>query len=241
MPRRGKGQPAHEVSEGERAALLDLAAVERRWRAVELRVFRERLVTTVRFVSPVLVDLAALEGLTLDGVVKLLRPGRAAAPGRLVRRSQLAWWHAAHYGHRPNDVDWRFGVNGRVLRHRHDPRGVLAVRAAGDTIDVAVGIGGACLETSGRTATLWLPEPLPAMVLSACVGMQLDAIADHPLFNGRGYVVTDVRDGGTRQALVIDTGVTPYRVPWKTSSFNLPPSGPRGAGPRHGRRPSAAV
>lgn len=211
-----RGEPCREPSAGERLAATALATAERRWRAAELALFRERLLATVEFVSPVLVDALAAEAVPLDGVAMRLRSGRAAAdsPGRSGGAS-VRWLTRTHRFRRDRDL-LDFTYEGRILRPVGHPGGALAVRARHCFIDVAVSVGDGLLKTSGAEAELWLPRKFPDIILNRLPGERLDRVVGHPLFHGRGYVVTAADFVGGRSRLTIDVGVVDYRVPWAT-------------------------
>lgn len=202
-------------SAGERVALARLAAAASHWRACELAVHRERMLATIGFVSPVLVDVARHEGFTLDCLVGRIRPapsppmfifGRVppAGPPRGRLRDVHGSIHRAirRLGH----VERPFDGSGRGL----------AICARGGSIDVAVAFTGAVLETAGATGRLWLDDEWPATVVCAMAGRQLDRVVAHRLFFGSGYVVTGaaVVDGFTR--LDLDLGLLAYRLPWRS-------------------------
>ena len=53
------------------------------------------------------------------------------------------------------------------------------------------------MRTLGGTAWLTTRVRVPETIRMAIVGRAVDAVFDHPLLNGRGYVVTGQRDLGS--------------------------------------------
>ena len=210
MPR-PKPRPFIVPGVGERMALARLEAAARNWRACDLDVHRERMLATIGFVSPVLHDVARLEGVTVDAFVNRIRPASSSV--------QTVYGHAPPRS-RPLNVRGAIHRAVRCLGHVERPfdgsgRG-LAICARGESIDVAVAFPGAVLETAGATGRLWLDDEWPATVVGAVAGRQLDRVVAHRLFFGSGYIVTGagIVDGFTR--LDLDLGLLAYRLPWRS-------------------------
>lgn len=204
------------VGEGERLALLRLKAACRRGREAELLLFRERLLAAVRSISPLLIDVAAREGLSPDGLARGIRLG--ALPSRRVpwvRAPRLPWSGFSVWNARSRLLR-SYGFDGRVVRYADDPAGGLAVRVRSGCLDVCASVGPALLATEGSVVDLWLPPELPATLLMATIGRPLDDVVGPSLLSGRGSVVRAATEERGLHRVTFEVPVLPYRLPWRS-------------------------
>lgn len=174
-----------------------------------LNLFRMHLHTTVRFASPLLLDLAELESISLADAFALItppenwprRPVYEFSPGfiRSLPHRQFG------LGPKAGSGAWHFrkifSNPGVAIRSIDHPDGRFGIRPCASVMGFTAAIGPCLLSAFGRTATLKLNETLPATVRISIEGRLLDQVVDHPIFTGRGYVIRrvmeDVIDGTT--------------------------------------------
>lgn len=194
---------------------------------LRLDAFREYLGTTIRQVSPVLMDLCRHELLDLDAITFRLRPADAWPAWFCGRtpRSNLYWarghglWGSWVPSAQLIEADWRlFLTSALIVRDRDDPAGVVAVRPLGACLEVGAQLGTALLRTEAGEAELILGETMPDTLRIALPGMKLDAVFDHPALRGRGYTIesaTERRDGTT--IVTFRCQPVSWSLPWARS------------------------
>ncbi|SEL80775.1 hypothetical protein SAMN05216382_2692 [Sphingomonas palmae] len=193
-----------------------------------LHLFRMHLEATVRKVSPLLLELATLEGVSLSDAVTLIRPPQDW-PWRpihdsqpvLVRRAQRLRHGNGKIGRsEAQHFDRAFAAPGVVIRAVDDPRGRFAIRHFGPVLGFTAEVGGCLLTAFGGSAMLKFPGPLPEIVTSAAAGRSLDQVVDHPVFAGRDYTVLrimpDSADG--LPVLTFRATLVPFVMPYATIS-----------------------
>lgn len=183
------------------AVALRVADFLIRFEVERLHLFRLHLHTSVRLVTPLLLDLAALEGISLTDALALLAPPQYW-PWRplydrrpsLMRHAQRRknWLRAVGSRH-----EWHFERTfanpGVVIRKIDHPHGRFAIRPCGPMLGFTAGLGPCLLSAFGSTAMLKLSEPLPQTFMAAMAGRKLDQVIDHPLFAGKKYVIRHVK------------------------------------------------
>lgn len=182
-----------------------------------LRLYRLWLQATILHVSPLAIDLAAHGGFTIEGVARELdvppgwTPQCCATTATLGMAGQS---HASCFRRGARGIFVRTGA--AVMRGPTDAAGMLGFYPRDRALDVVSCFGPTVLYTSGLSAHLWTPERLPEIVLAGLVGKPIDAVAPHPVLDGRGYLIRKVRDrpgdGGTM--LSFRPGLLPLRLPW---------------------------
>lgn len=189
-----------------------------------LRLFRLHLQTTVRWVSPLLLDLADFESISLDHALARIRPppnwparplyGFIPSTLRHSQRRRI-WLRSA--GSRDSWYFERtFSEPGVVVRGADHPNGRFAIRPCGPVLGFTAAVGPCLINAFSRMATLKLTEPLPEILLTSLVGRKLEQVVEHPVFSGRGYVVrravADPDDD--LPVLVFCAQLSPFVGPW---------------------------
>ena len=195
-----------------------IEAFVERTEAERRALYRAHLRCTVRFASPLLLDLLAAEELALDALVACMEPPPGWAgqlgvlPVRPVIRRLLPRVHKAF---RPGarSPDQRFARclahGGVVVRPPSHPAGGFGIWTSADMVHAWIDMGEARLAIGGGEAHLWLPQ-LPDTIASAMPGRDLDRLVTHPLIDRRGYYVRRTRfDPDGSPVLVIGCGVEP--------------------------------
>lgn len=204
-----------------RQARLRVARIEALRDAALLATFRSELSATVRSASPLLVSLLAMDGLTLDDAVSLLRPQegwprRPRLSGKPSGRSPRSHWARRPVLGRPSTQ------LSQTPSHEHEfnraDGGYLRVQVMDHSIELVARIERAFLFTRFGELRVELDDELPAVILSACPGRQIDEVVDHEALRGRGWRIVGVEQGYPPiqgQTLIVATGSVPYRMPWK--------------------------
>lgn len=187
-----------------------------------VELFHRHLQATVRNVSPLLLDLATLQGVRLAGAVGAMRPPqdwpwRPLDDVPPVRRSR---W--SHYqpnfgkGSAARRFERHFASPGVVIRGVGDPAGALAIRPVGKVLGFSAEVGACVLTAFASTAQLRLPAPLPETLAMAMPGCRLDRIVDHAIITGRDYtvrrVIVDTHDG--LPVIAFSARLVPMAFPW---------------------------
>lgn len=188
-----------------------------------VQLFRLHLRTTVNRVSPLLLELAAIEGISLSEAVTLIhppqdwpwRPLMDHSPS-VIRRSQHRKVWLGDVG-RPEVTRFRraFANPGVVVREADHPRGRFGIRPVGATLGFTAALGPALLSVFGATAVIKLPEALPETLMMALPGRPLCQVVDHPIFAGARYgirnAMLDPADG--RPVLNFRTPLVSFALP----------------------------
>jgi hypothetical protein len=165
-----------------------------------LALFRHHLGTTVVRVSPLLLDLAPMEGISLSEAVVHLRPPQdwpwreldemsSMQIGRSMRTRQLLRSTLRDDVRRFARV---FSPPGVVIRDVTHARGRFAICPSGKVLGFTASMGPAVVSAFGSGAKLKLPEMLPATLMNGMPGRLLGDLFDHPALVGRDYKVTRV-------------------------------------------------
>lgn len=217
--------PAHCAS----TVAIGIADFLVRTETERVRLFRKHLEATVTRVSPLLPALAATEGLSLAGAVKLIlppedwpwRPLFEFPPG-LARRAQ-------HYKVGPGSsagaeiARFRraFAKPGLILRDAGHERGRFAIRPVGAVLGFTAALGPCLLTAFGTSALLKLPYELPETLSLALPGRPLEQLIQHPIFEGRGYFVSRVQPclSDRLPVVMFRAPLVGFRVPWAQTGF----------------------
>lgn len=187
-----------------------------------LRLFRLHLQLTVSRVSPLAVDLLAYAGTSLAEASAGLVPP-PTWPRALLKAHDDGFdadpWSGGRRSVTVNGSSLRRAIRLAMLNPPRRPIGTvgndLSLMAVGDRIEVTAALAGCRLQTYGGMASLLLAQTLPETIVAAAPGRPIDALIAHPVFDGRGYPVYDVRDGhGPGHAVTFRTGMLPWRMPW---------------------------
>lgn len=189
-----------------------------------VELFRRHLQATVRKVSPLLLDLAILQGVRLAGAVWAMRPPQDwpwrpldDVPPGLVRRLRLTHYQPNFSkGSVARRFERHFASPGVVIRGVGDPAGALAIRPIGKVLGFSAEVGACVLTAFTSTAQLRLPTPLPETLAMAMPGCRLDRIVDHAIIAGRDYtvrrVILDTHDG--LPVIFFSARLVPMAFPW---------------------------
>lgn len=195
---------------------------------VELAIFRAHHAATVKAASPLALEL--LDHLDHDpgALAGRLRPGgdwRRWVCGERPRHASRSY---GRFGP-PSEVE-AAGRHERhaflhgcfVLREWSDPAGALGVRLSPAGLEIGARFGPVHLRTLGGRATLTTGLEVPETIRCACVGRPVEAVFDHAILRGRGYVIEEQIDrvptiDDPRRAWRIGFGAAPvpWAVPWR--------------------------
>jgi hypothetical protein len=184
-----------------------------------LAAFRAEVGAVVRSASPLLVSLLADEGLTLDGVVALIRPlvywpARPRLSGRLTGRRVHP--HLLRY----HMIGLSNGQLSEPPLHCHmierADGGYLIVQVADHSVELNALIGRLWLETRFGELRVEFMDPIPETIFTASVGHLIEEIVDHHALRGRGWRIVAIQEptAVSGQALVVAMGSVEYRMPW---------------------------
>ncbi len=176
---------------------------------------------TLRQVTPLLVDVCALEGLDLDELSLRLRP-QGEWRRWLCGSTPHGNRRKASYSAGPVAVvATEFLYGGLILRRWNAVGGALGIRVSPQGLEIGAQLGSAHVRTLGGVADLTLGIELPETLKDALSGRPVDDLVDHGLFAARGYVVERVVDHPSPRAasglvtrLVLRTGMVPWSPPW---------------------------
>lgn len=191
-----------------------------------LSLFADHLRATVDRVSPLLPELALMEGVTLADALGLIQPPEDwpwrpihGAPFGLYK---LTRWSKGRVASPARSEAARFARTfarpGLVLRAPGHPRGAFAIRPTGRVLGFVSALGPCLLAAFGPTAMLKLREPLPETLVTAMPGRQIGALVDHPLFAGRGWKVLRVENDPSDDLPVLHfrAPLVPFAFPQRT-------------------------
>lgn len=210
------------ASLGERVALRRLA------------LYRDYVGATVSTVSPLLVRWCELHHHDLDQLALHLRPDqpwiswvcgpRPAPVGRWL--GVAAFVPSLRRRLRFNDLR-RFAFAGIVVGEQ--PATAVGIRVLHDCLEFASFLGDARLRTFGPGGSITVPGDIPATVMSAAPGRPLEWLVGHPVIDGAGCTIREVREPGRRGTeILFSVRRHPWRMPWVRS----------GSGEWVGRKPS---
>lgn len=186
--------------------------------------FREHLRSTVVQVSPLLLDLAAMEQIDVAAAMALMHPPQDWPWRPLHEPTNPAMRHRQARRHMlGQDAERRagrfrraFANPGVVIRGVDHPRGRFAIRPVAGVLGFTANIGPCLLTAYGPVAMLRFPEPLPETLVMSMPGRTLGHIVDHPLFRDSNFrirnVVTDPADD--LPVLSFRVPLVPFRMPW---------------------------
>jgi hypothetical protein len=162
--------------------------------------FRQHLQATVRSISPLLVDLAALEGVCLHDAYERILPSRDwpwhppydLRPLIFRGSRQRSLWSGMVGSRHEMRFERAFASPGVVIRKINHPNGRFAIRPSGSVMGFTASLGPCLLSAFGSTAWLKLPASLPEILMAAIPGRVLSEVVEHPLFSSRAYKVRRV-------------------------------------------------
>jgi hypothetical protein len=224
VARRNKGgiQQASPVSDPTVARRI--ADFLERTETERLQLFRLHLQATVTRVSPLLLDLAAIEDLSLKDITALIYPPRDwprrpfldFSPIPLWKWLHKKAWRASSARREVLRFERMFANPGVIIRPFDDPRGKFAIRPCRTVLGFTADLGPCVLTGFGSTAVLKLDEQLPEIIMASLAGRTLGEVIDHPIFAGRDYEIRraaiDPTDGTSVIAFRAKT--VAYRGDW---------------------------
>jgi hypothetical protein len=214
-----------------RAAQVAPASVARRivdflerLESERLLLFRLHLQATIRRTSPLLLDLAEFEGISLIEASSIIYPPQDWPRQPFFDSWRLPIWKTLHRRNsRPACArreamrfERMFANPGAIIRPYDDPRGRFAIRPWRSVLGFTAALGPCVLTAFGSTAVLKLADQLPETVLASLIGRKLGLIVDHPIFAGREYsirrVLLDPIDG--MPVIAFHAKMVAYRGYW---------------------------
>lgn len=199
-------------------ARRQLAAAEALYVTKSIEAFRHEIGATVRSASPFLIALLKAEGLDLDDVVEAIEPGHGwpCRPQTASRRNELlASKHAFRHivaGLLPDlctDIQSRHGVSVDLSDYSS-----AKIYIDAHSIEVWVLLRTVTFITGFGLLRIKLEQHLPETLTIACVGRRVKDVVDHPALRGHDWRVAAVEASSSGSVLVVETGSTPYRLPW---------------------------
>ncbi len=219
--------PARCQREAAAATAFAIADFLARTELKRLRLFRSHLASTIHRVSPLLVHLSLLEGISLGDAFELIQPPSdwpwrqlsSAPPAMLYRSLQLRAWGSAKGRGEVARFRRMFASPGLVIRDPSHARGCFAIRPIGDTLGFTAALGPCTLTAFGSTGMLKLPYPLPETLAISLPGRQLGGVVDHPLFRDAGYRILRVEPdfGDGMPVIAFRAPLVPFRLPMQAS------------------------
>ena len=206
------------------AVALAIADFLARTETERLRLFRAHIQLTVVRTSLLLLELAAMEQIDLEGATALMQPPRNW-PWRPMNDAPSSAWKR-HQAHRLLvGLDLRraamrferlFVDPGVVIRGFDHLLGRFAICPCGDTLAFASTLGPCRLSVFGSTAMMRLPEPLPDSLVTAMPGRRIGGIIDHPLLRDRDYLIREVviTPSNRLPILTFNVPLVPYAMVW---------------------------
>jgi len=188
------------------------------------RLYRDHLQTTVRRVSPLVIDLAVFGGSRLVDLAwefepPLGWPWEASDTGMLGSAPSIVQCSIAR-PHRRTRAPGRPGTDrrrgGMVVCTAPGCLGEIGFMVTGSHVEVVAALGGVILHTNAGRASLLIPEGLPQSIAASLPGRRLEFLLRHEVLDGRGYVIESVNDArqGGGSAIGFNTGLLPFEMPW---------------------------
>lgn len=192
--------PVNAPTANASSVALQIANFLERTELERLQLFRLHLQMTIRRVSPLLLDLAALERISLIDASALIyppqdwprRPFFDLSPIPIWRVLQKKAWRQASDRREAMRFERMFANPGVVIRKFDDPRGRFAIRPCRTVLGFTAGIGPCVLTAFGSTAVLKLADQLPETLMASMAGHTLGDVVDHSIFAGRDYTIRRV-------------------------------------------------
>jgi hypothetical protein len=189
---------------------------------LQLAAFRSYLAAAVTSMSAPVPDVLAMIDSDLPSALRRVRPTRAwpscagfdKKPMPLPNHRQRSRRSGLRPGRSRTDVyALPLRVGDAIIRDGGLTEWV-EVAVAGMSMDIAIRVGSFELSTAAGMARIILPAGLPDTVIAACVGYRVDRVIDHPLLNGRRYVVTSAFQTDDEVTIEFDVGLIPITTPW---------------------------
>jgi len=208
------------VRRARRQARAGAAHVEKEYAAALMTVFRTEISEIVRSTSPLLVSLLAIDGLTLDDAMALMKPGQfwphfpklSYRPRKPAVHANTSRYYPA--GLQPAQIT-KHHLHSHRFRHAGDD--YLQIEIFDHSLELCARIKPVFLQTRFGVLRVELDEVIPDTVLTGSIGRTIDEVVDHEAWHGRGWRIIATEDGHPLlqgQALVVAMGSEPYRVTW---------------------------
>lgn len=205
------------LRDARREARATVAEADARYAGERRAAFRLELAATVRFASPFLERLLALEGLTLGDVAARIEPlpGWPSVP----RLSQI-FYSRNYVGHASKATvvarKYGFPVARRPDLHGIsiplDGGGLAYVQIVGHSLEVRATIGALIFETRFGELHITTTEAVPVALAAAAVGRAVDDLVSHPATNGRGWQVKAAETTFQKTMFTVETGSVRWRL-----------------------------
>lgn len=188
-------------------------------------VFRGEIGTNVRSASPFLLSLVASQGESIDTLLYRIQPAPRWPRAPALRARPHIEFRRAREPYRRFMVCTSTGDR-EAVRLRGFGHGLLFMRSRDDwacldvvdhSLEVEARIGPVKIETLFGVLRVELDHRIPDTLAAACVGRAICEVIDHPALRGRRWMIGAVEEPPSAtlgQALVVETGSVPFRMPW---------------------------
>lgn len=194
-----------------RAACRELTTIDGLVDNLRLASFRAFLCATVRTMSAIVPDVLEVGGCDQTSALQRIRPAHSwpqstqpsgtGGPALFIRTNPKA---------RSNASAPRYGA--AVIAD--GPKEWIEAAIIGCSFDVLYRSFGLEFSTRDGLGRLRLGT-LPEAILAACPGRTLDAVVDHPMLRGRGFLITRTWQHPSGSMLEFDVGRAPLLLPWR--------------------------
>ena len=199
-----------------RAAAAKFIATQERARR---NLFRMHLQASVTTMNRLAFEFASAAGDDAAAVARQLRPAAGWPWLAMGSRPASTWWIAAEaldHGFAADTARYygsKTVAKGSVAQLRQSDD--LRYRAIGACLEVDGRLGRGHLVTRGDIASLEILDDLPFTIIASMPGRTMGELIDHPLFNGRDYVIQSAERAHWGTVLVtFYTGRVPVVLPW---------------------------
>ncbi len=188
-------------------------------------IFQDEIGKNVRSASHFLLSFVASQGESIDRLLALIAPAprwprapalsfRPVAQFQRVREPYRQFVVSTSSGDRKAVRVRGFG-HGTIFMKSGDDWACLDV--VGHSLEIEARIGSVRFETLFGVLRIELDHRLPETLATACVGRTAGEVVDHAALRGRDWRITTIEDPPSPslgQTLVVETGSTPFRMPW---------------------------
>ncbi|WCT72620.1 hypothetical protein PQ455_13385 [Sphingomonas naphthae] len=108
----------------------------------------------------------------------------------------------------------RFVRYGVIIRQPTDPAGGLALRVAGEDLEVGLTFGRSLMSTRRGVLRIEIPRGLPETLQLGAVGRRIHEVIGHELLDGRDYPVTRVTSTPAHTVFEVRVDRVAYEMPW---------------------------
>ena len=199
-----------------RAAAAKFISTQERARLKLYRMYLQASVTTMNRLAS---EFASASGDDAAAIARRLRPA-ADWPWMAMggRAASTSWIAAEALQHSSSRCITRYYSSKKVAdgnAAQQDQPYDLRFRAVGCCLEVGGRLGRGILETKCDIASLEILDDLPLTIIASMPGRTMGELLDHPLFNGRDYVIQSAERAPWGTLLItFYTGVVTVVLPW---------------------------